>query len=217
MSQRIPPPRGGSPGGRRDATDVRHDLWGPTLMRSLVALAFGAVTIFWQEPTRDDAPLATGLFMVGTGLAWWYLYVRIKSREDTDPDALRSVLSGAGFLYLLGGVLVAWVSREEWIFVLLSAVILGLAGFLELALGLRFRKRFPLGRDWTLCGLITVLAGVGMVLVETLGAKAELGVIGGAAVIIGVTQFIAALSLRHDAGKVDGPPPGGAPGANRVD
>lgn len=186
-------------------------------MRSLVALAFGAVTVFWQEPTRDAAPFAMGLFLIGTGLAWLYLHFRIKSREDADLDTLHTVPSGVGIMYVLGGVLVAWVSREEWIFVLLSAVILGFTGFLELALGLRFRKQFPLGRDWVLCGLITVLAGVGMMLVEALGAKAELGVAGGAAIIIGVTQFIAALSLRHDARKAGGPPLGGDPRTNGVD
>ena len=58
---------------------------------------------------------------------------------------------------------------------------------------------------------------MGMMLVEALGAKAELGVVGGAAVIIGVTQFIAALSLRHDALAADraGSPDNGQP--KRVD
>ena len=186
-------------------------------MRSLVALGFGAATIFWQEPTPDAAPFAMGLFLIGTGLAWVYLHFRVKSREDADLGTMHTIPSGVGIMYVLGGILVAWVSREEWVFVLLSAVILGFCGFLELALGLRFRGRFPLGRDWTLCGLLTVLAAVGMMLVETLGAKAELGVAGGAAIIIGVTQFIAALSLRHDAHRAAGPPSGGGPRVNGVD
>lgn len=199
MSQQIPSPRGGASGGHPSGTDVRHDLWVPTLVRSLVALVFGAVTIFWQEPTQNAAPWALGLFLVGTGGAWLFLHFRLKAREDVDLGSLATVPRFAGILYILGGALVAIMAQENWLFVLLAAMVLGLCGILELALGLRFRQSFPMGRDWTLSGLVTVGAGMGMMLVETLGAKAELGVAGGAAIIIGVTQFIAALSLRHDA------------------
>ncbi|GAA2123192.1 DUF308 domain-containing protein [Kocuria atrinae] len=199
MSQQIPSPRGGASGGHRNGTDVRHDLWVPTLVRALVALVFGAVTIFWQEPTENAAPWALGLFLVGTGGAWLFLHFRMKGREDVDLGSLTNIPQLAGILYILGGALVAIMAPQNWLFVLLATMVLGLCGILELALGLRFRQSFPLGRDWTLSGLVTVGAGMGMMLVETLGAKAELGVVGGAAIIIGVTQFIAALSLRHDA------------------
>ena len=84
MSQQIPSPRGGASGGHRNGTDVRHDLWVPTLVRALVALVFGAVTIFWQEPTENAAPWALGLFLVGTGGAWLFLHFRMKGREDVD-------------------------------------------------------------------------------------------------------------------------------------
>ena len=217
MSQQIPSPRGGAPGGHRNGADVRHDLWVPTLIRSLVALVFGAVTIFWQEPTQNAAPWALGLFLVGTGAAWLFLHFRMKAREDVDFGSLANIPQFAGILYILGGALMALMAQQNWLFVLLAAMVLGLCGILELALGLRFRQSFPLGRDWILSGLVTVGAGMGMMLVEALGAKAELGVVGGAAVIIGVTQFIAALSLRHDALAADraGSPDNGQP--KRVD
>lgn len=199
MSQQIPPPRGGAARGERSAADVRYALWVPTLVRALVALAFGAVTIFWQDPGTDAARWALGLFLVGTGAAWLFLHFRMKAREHVDLGSLATVPQLAGILYILGGALLAITAPPNWLFVLLAATVLGLCGVLELALGLRFRQSFPLGRDWTLSGLVTAGAGMAMMLVETLGAKAELGVTGGAAIIIGVTQFIAALSLRHDA------------------
>lgn len=217
MSHQIPTPRSGASGESRAGMDVRHVLWVPTLSRSLVALIFGAVTIFWQEPTENAASWVLGLFLVATGAAWLFLHVRLKAREDIDLGSLANIPQLSGILYILGGALIAIMAQQNWLFVLLTATVLGLCGILELALGLRLRHSFPLGGDWTLSGLVTVGAGMGMMLVEALGAKAELGVVGGAAIIIGVTQFIAALSLRYDALAADraGSPDNGRP--KRVD
>ncbi|RKQ35421.1 hypothetical protein C1C97_007430 [Kocuria tytonis] len=192
---------------------MRHDLWAPTLLRALVALVFAAVTVFWQQPSLEAGRWVMALFLVGTGLSAIFLQVRINRNETVDLGASRSIPQSYGVLYVLGGALTAVVATSNWLFVLLSAMILGLCGLTELVLGMRFRGQFPLGRDWTLCGVITVFAAMGMVLVETLGAKAELGVVGGAAILIGVTQLIAALSLRHDARVADSaasPPARGA-------
>ena len=205
MPQSISAPHGGEsrPGPRR--ADVRHDLWAPTLVRSVVALVFAAVTVFWQQPSPAAGRWVMALFLVSTGLSALFLQVRLNRNETVDLGASRSIPQSCGVLYVLGGALAAVVATSNWVFVLLSAVVLGLCGITELVLGMRFRGEFPLGRDWTLCGAITVFAAMGMVLVETLGTKAELGVVGGAAILIGVTQLIAALSLRHDARTADGP------------
>ena len=113
MSQQIPSPRGGASGGHRNGTDVRHDLWVPTLVRALVALVFGAVTIFWQEPTENAAPWALGLFLVGTGGAWLFLHFRMKGREDVDLGSLTNIPQLAGILYILGGALVAIMAPQN--------------------------------------------------------------------------------------------------------
>ena len=209
MPPQISAPRGGENRADR-GTDVRHDLWAPTLVRAVVALVFAAVTVFWQEPSLEAGRWVMALFLVGTGASAIFLQVRLNRREDVDLGASRSIPQSYGVLYVLGGVLTAVGAQSTWLFVLLSSVILARCGITELVLGMRFRGQFPLGRDWTLCGAITVFAAMGMVLVETLGAKAELGVVGGAAILIGVTQLIAALSLRHDARVADGPAAGPA-------
>ncbi|GAA5594838.1 uncharacterized membrane protein HdeD (DUF308 family) [Kocuria rhizophila] len=210
MPPQISAPHGGQDRGAARGTDVRHDLWAPTLVRAAVALVFAAVTVFWQEPSLEAGRWVMAFFLVGTGASAIFLQVRLNRREDVDLGASRSIPQSYGVLYVLGGVLTAVVAQSNWLFVLLSSVILVLCGITELVLGMRFRGQFPLGRDWTLCGAITVFAAMGMVLVETLGAKAELGVVGGAAILIGVTQLIAALSLRHDARVADGPASGPA-------
>ncbi|MDN5631662.1 hypothetical protein [Kocuria sp.] len=204
MPQQISAPHGGQSRPGTGAADVRHDLWAPVLLRAVVALVFAAVTVFWQQPSLTTGRWLMAFFLVGTGVSAIFLQVRLNRREDVDLGASRSIPQSYGVLYVLGGALTAVVASSDWLLVLLSAVIMGLCGITELVLGMRFRHEFPLGRDWSLCGVVTVFAAMGMVLVENLGTKAELGVAGGAAIILGVSQLVAALSLRHDARAADG-------------
>ena len=56
-----------------------------------------------------------------------------------------------------------------------------------------------MGRDWTIAGLVAVLAAAGLFLFGEMGSKALFGIVGGAAMIVGVFHLIAALTFRHDA------------------
>jgi len=180
------------------STGIHRDLFAPTLVRALVALVFGAVTIFWQEPTLPVAAWGIGLYLVLTGAASVLLQLRLNGNDHVDLGPSRQVPQSYGVLYLLGGVFtIIGADTPAWL-VVYAASVLGLAGITELALGLKFRTGFPLGRDWTIAGFVTVLAATGLVLVVDLGAKALLGVVGGAAVVIGVTHLLAALTLRHE-------------------
>ena len=68
---------------------------------------------------------------------------------------------------------------------------LGSVGECEI-LGLDFQRTLEPTCD------VTVLAATGLVLVVDLGPKALFGVVGAAAVVIGVTHLLAALTLRHE-------------------
>ncbi|MFE7630652.1 DUF308 domain-containing protein [Kocuria sp. NPDC057446] len=180
------------------STGIHRDLFAPTLLRALVALVFGAVTVFWQEPTLPVVAWGVGLYLVLTGAASVLLQLRLNGNDSVDMGPTRQIPQSYGVLYLLGGVFtILGADTPAWL-VVYAASIMGLAGLTELALGLKFRTTFPLGRDWTIAGLVTVLAATGLVLVVDLGAKALFGVVGAAAVVIGVTHLIAALTLRHE-------------------
>lgn len=180
------------------STGIHRDLFAPTLLRALVALVFGAVTVFWQEPTLPVVAWGVGLYLVLTGAASVLLQLRLNGNDHVDMGPARQVPQSYGVLYLLGGVFtILGADTPSWL-VVYAASIMGLAGLTELALGLRFRTTFPLGRDWTIAGLVTVLAATGLVLVVDLGPKALFGVVGAAAVVIGVTHLLAALTLRHE-------------------
>ena len=102
----------------------------------------------------------------------------------------RQIPQSYGVLYVVGGALtIVGAQSPEWL-VLYAGLVMGLAGLTELALGLKFRTGFPLGRDWTLAGLVTVLAATGLAIVADLGAKAVFGVVGGSAIVIGVTHLL---------------------------
>lgn len=180
------------------STGIHRDLFAPTLLRALVALVFGAVTVFWQEPTLPVVAWGVGLYLVLTGAASVLLQLRLNGNDSVDMGPTRQIPQSYGVLYLLGGVFtILGADTPAWL-VVYAASIMGLAGLTELALGLKFRTTFPLGRDWTIAGLVTVLAATGLVLVVDLGPKALFGVVGAAAVVIGVTHLIAALTLRHE-------------------
>ncbi|GGG47730.1 hypothetical protein GCM10011374_07660 [Kocuria dechangensis] len=180
------------------STGIHRDLFAPTLVRALVALVFAAVTIFWQEPSLTVVAWGVGLYLLLTGAASVFLQLRLNGNDHVDMGPSRQVPQSYGVLYILGGVFtVLGADSPSWL-VVYAASVMGLAGITELALGLKFRTSFPLGRDWTIAGFVTVLAATGLVLVVDLGAKALFGVVGGAAVVIGVTHLLAALTLRHE-------------------
>ncbi|MFF0990069.1 DUF308 domain-containing protein [Kocuria nitroreducens] len=180
------------------STGIHRDLFAPTLLRALVALVLGAVTVFWQQPTLPVVAWGVGLYLVLTGAASVLLQLRLNGNDHVDMGPARQIPQSYGVLYLLGGVFtILGADTPAWL-VVYAASIMGLAGLTELALGLRFRTTFPLGRDWTIAGLVTVLAATGLVLVVDLGPKALFGVVGAAAVVIGVTHLLAALTLRHE-------------------
>ena len=158
MPQQISAPHGGQSRPGTSAADVRHDLWAPVLLRAVVALVFAAVTVFWQQPSLTTGRWLMAFFLVGTGISAIFLQVRLNRREDVDLGASRSIPQSYGVLYVLGGALTAVVANSDWLLVLLCAVIMGLCGITELVLGMRFRREFPLGRDWSLCGVVTVFA-----------------------------------------------------------
>lgn len=180
------------------STGIHRDLFAPTLLRALVALVLGAVTVFWQEPTLPVVAWGVGLYLVLTGAASVLLQLRLNGNDSVDLGPARQIPQSYGVLYLLGGVFtIIGADTPAWL-VVYAASIMGLAGLTELALGMRFRTSFPLGRDWTIAGLVTVLAATGLVLVVDLGPKALFGVVGASAVVIGVTHLLAALTLRHE-------------------
>jgi hypothetical protein len=171
------------------------ELWTPVLFRALAALAFGAVTIFWSTPSELGMGIAGGLYLLATGAVLFWGIPPAGFRRDAQPgrilSAAASVLIGAGLtLMILPGSL---------LFAVIAALGIGLLAVVELYLGLRFRGRHVLARDWLTSGVIGLGTAIALPFFVPLGPHALLGVAGGGAIISGVLWVLAGLSLRHDA------------------
>lgn len=165
------------------------------LVRAVLALAFGAVTVFWAAPSSSEMGWTGGLYLLATGLVLLWSV----SKSGLRPGSAASkALSAAGAVLTGTGVAVAFITGNL-AFGVLAAVGLGLAGAAELSLGFTCRGRSPLARDWIASGAVGLGTAALLPFFIDLGPHALLGVAGGGAIISGVLWVLAGLTLRHDA------------------
>lgn len=177
------------------ALPAAPDLWKPVLVRAAVALAFGAVTVFWAAPPVGAMAWTGGLYLLATGLVLLW-----SVRKTGLPHGTRNakVLAGAGAVLIGAGAAVALIPGNL-VFGAIGALGLALAGAAELYLGAAARRRSVLARDWTASGVVGLGTAAALPFFIDLGPHALLGVAGGGAIISGVLWILAGLTLRHDA------------------
>lgn len=176
--------------------------YAPTLVLSLVCLAFGFTTVFWQVPTINNAALVFAVYLLGMAAA--SLFHANSSGKLTDqnteasiePRSIAQVWRSLAMIQAAGGVFLAVRPYTELWLTLTGSLILGISGVMILLLGLRAKNTLPTDKDWRIAGIVTTAAALMMPLVSDLGAKALLGVSGGAALIVGIFMLIGALTLR---------------------
>ncbi len=177
------------------ASPAAPDLWKPVLLRAAVALAFGAVTVFWAAPPAEGMAWSGGLYLLATGLV---LIWSVKKAGLTPGNRAAKVLAGAGAVLTGTGAAVGLIPGSL-VFGTIGALGLGLAGAAELYLGVTARRRSALARDWSASGVIGLGTAAALPFFIDLGPHALLGVAGGGAIIGGVLWTLAGLTLRHDA------------------
>ncbi|MDZ4091577.1 MAG: hypothetical protein U1D68_10270 [Arthrobacter sp.] len=177
------------------ALPAAADLWKPVLVRAAVALAFGAVTVFWAAPSTEGMGWAGGLYLLATGVVLLWSVNKTGLRAGSTSS---KALSAAGAVLTGTGATVGLMSGNL-VFGILAALGLGLAGAAELHLGITSRGRSVLARDWIASGVVGVGTACLLPFFIDLGPHALLGVAGGGAIISGVLWMLAGLTLRHDA------------------
>ncbi len=171
------------------------DLWKPVLVRSAVALCFGALTVFWAAPPVTGMGWAGGVYLLATGVV---LIWSVKKTGFPGGSRPGKILSAAGSALAGTGAAVGLISGSL-VFGVLAAVGLGVAGAAELYLGVTVRGRSVLARDWIASGVIGLGTAAALPFFIDLGPHALLGVAGGGAIISGVLWMLAGLTLKHDA------------------
>ena len=168
------------------------------LTRAVVALAFGAVTVFWASPSASEMGWAGGLYLLATGVT----VIRGIDKFGLPANQPGGRVLAAGGAAMTGAGAAVALLGSELVFGVVAAVGLGLLAAAELYLGILHRGRSVLSRDWLAAGVIGFGTAVALPFFIGLGAHALLGVAGGGAIISGVLWILAALTLRHDARSV---------------
>lgn len=175
-------------------------LWRPIALRAAVALVFGAVTVFWGQPTTAGAALALGAYFVGLAVAQaWQLREEGRSAEpEARPSGTQRTVASAAYGLAAAAAIALGAAPEPVVLAAGGAAALVLTGASDLFRGIAGRGRSPLARDEVITGVVHLGAGAILPFFAGLGAHALLGVSGGGAIITGVLLAIAGLSLRHD-------------------
>ncbi len=177
-------------------------LWQPILLRALVTVAFGLLTVFWANP---------GTLGLSLGIAGYFLavaashYMAVRCLALPVGDTSRVALLGATGLIAVSGV-VAAISLNPVVVAWLAGAALAAMGGAELFAGLRKpagseRGRPPLRSDWIISGVLGLGTGLLLPFFAAAGPHALLGVTGGGALMSGALWTLSALTLRHDSSK----------------
>lgn len=196
--------------GRRDGPGRTRPIAGQPLstalaLRGLVALLFGVLTLLWPKATTVLAlALAFGAYAVVDGAG------RVGSalRHEAGQERLRAEPLLAGFAGLLAGLMtLLWPQITGLALVMLVgawAIITGLfevtgvvTGLLEVPSALRPRAARTGHSLLGVAGIISVVAGMVVLLRPDSGAAALATVLGIYAVITGVVLLAAAWALRN--------------------
>jgi uncharacterized membrane protein HdeD (DUF308 family) len=169
-------------------------LWPPVLFRAIIAAAFGALTIFWQEPTMLVLSISGGLYLGLTGFS----VLKLRARPEIGNDFTRRMLNVEAIAYLAAGVLVL-IFQNQQLFAYIAA--LGLLGgaVVEIVLGAQQYKRHLLSMDWLITGTVSLVTAAALPIFMGFDPHALLGILGGSAIIVAVVLLLAALSYRHEA------------------
>lgn len=198
MDQELPQ---NEPARPQSASRDAGKLWAPLLVRSLVALVFGAITVFWVGPSLAVYAYAALGYLLASGASLFWLG-RLSS------DSLRTPLTVAAIAEAGAAVVILVLNphTDAGVTLALSAA-LAVTGAVEVGLFLKRRASSEarlLGRDLLISGVVGLGTALLLPFFISLGAHALLGVAGGGAVLTGVLWILSALTLRHDARRSPG-------------
>lgn len=176
-------------------------LWQPVLLRALITLFFGLVTVFWANPGTLGLCLSVGAYFLALAGSQ---YLVIRTLNLPRGNTARTVLLGAAGMVGMSGVVVA-ISLSPVVTAWLAGAALAILGGAELFAALHkqggAKSNSPLRGDWIISGALGLGTGILLPFFATVGPHGLLGVTGGGAMMTGALWVLSALTLRHDGGK----------------
>ncbi|MDN5756343.1 MAG: DUF308 domain-containing protein [Arthrobacter sp.] len=168
-------------------------VWKPVMFRAVVATAFGALSVFWQDPSEAVVAYLFAAFLVLSAKSVWdFAVARIV------PFAVRGLLGGAAIAGAFSAVFLL-VFASTTAAVIAGGLGLAVAGLLELTTYFRHRGDLVPVREFLLTGAVSLVTGVLLLAWPGLDQHGVLGIAGGGSIIVAVFLLIAAFGYRHDA------------------
>ncbi len=177
-------------------------LWQRVLLRALVTLAFGLVTVFWADPGVLGLCFGFALYFLALAATQYWV---VRTLELPRGHRGRLVLLGAAGFLAMNGVVVA-ISASTVIAAWLGGAALAVVGAAELFAALdkpdgNTNAKIALRSDWMISGVLGLGTGILLPFFANVGPHALMGVAGGGALMIGALWALSALTLRHDGSK----------------
>jgi uncharacterized membrane protein HdeD (DUF308 family) len=166
--------------------------WWAILLRGVLGITFGIVTVFWPGLSLAGVILVYGAYAFTDGV--FALISAVRGRTEGSPQwatILRGLLGiGAGVATVLWPVLTALALLA----VVAAWSIVG--GLLEIVAAIRLRREIQ--GEWALIlsGVLSIALGVVLVLLPGAGALALVLWVGAYALVIGVVQVVLSFRLR---------------------
>src|ERR1700759_5761358 len=182
-------------------SDVMHCIWISAILFGVLAAILGVAMLVWPGPSIVVAAALFGAYLVMSGVAMVVL-----------AFALPAASGASRFLYFLSGAvsvilgILAFRHFGEGYAILLLAIWIAVGfifrGVSAVALAISY-PRYP-GRGWSIFfGVISVIFGVGGMVVPFDSIVTLALVVGIWLIILGVTEVISAFGMRSDVRKID--------------
>ncbi len=176
-------------------------LWQSVLLRALITVAFGLVTVFWGNPGTLGLSLALAAYLLALAASH---YLVVRTLDLPRGNTSRMALLGAAGLIAMSGVVVA-ISFNAVVAAWFAGAALVVMGGAELFAAFYkpngIQGTSPLRGDWIVSGILGLGTGILLPFFAAAGPHGLLGVSGGGALMAGALWTLSALTLRHDGGK----------------
>ena len=165
--------------------------WWPILLRGVAAILFGVMTFTWPGISLFVLVVAYAAYAIFDGVMCLIGALRGGARRST------WWLGGAGLVNILAGAAaLLWPDVTTVAIVILIGIWAIVRGVLEIIGAVSLRR--VIHNEWLLAtaGVLSIVLGIGMILIPGLGALAILGAIGAYALVFGFALVALGIRLR---------------------
>jgi uncharacterized membrane protein HdeD (DUF308 family) len=170
---------------------TRH--WWLIVLRGVLAILFGIIALVWPGITIAALVLVFGIYALADGIV--SLYSSFTRRDLSGGD--RGWLALQGALGIIVGILVfVWPGITALVLLVLIAAWALVTGVLQIVAAFNLRREIR--NEWWLLigGILSIIAGIILIVRPGVGALALIWVIGIYAIVYGIAQLVLGFRLR---------------------